>query len=106
MKKVLLLFLAILAMAMFSVPVFAANWTTFENATGVKLSANVSATYAAGTSGASYSATTYNSKGTKTYGAASDSTWIYSAAGVGTTAGTSGDSSDFTAAGWESGIGA
>ena len=105
MKKIFVLFLAILIMAVFSVPVFAADkWSTFENATGVKLSKNVTAHYYS-SSGASYSATTYNSKGTKTYGAASDSTWIYSHAGTGTDpTTTSGDSNDFS--GWASGTGA
>lgn len=89
MKKIFVLFLAIFVMACFSVPVFATSSGTNDTdellmgptsgySTTVKLSMNVIASYkTGGTSGTSYSATTYNPKGTgKAYGAASDTTYI------------------------------
>jgi len=77
MKKIFVLFLAIFAMAMFSMPAFAFKMGTSDNTT-VDLSANVGAAYNGGTNGISYAAATYNPKGTgKAYGTASDTTYIY-----------------------------
>jgi len=114
MKKIFAVFLAIFAMAYFSMPAFACQDgsdgslpMTSDNSTSVGLSANVIAKYCAGgTNGTSYSAATYNPKGTgKTYGIASDSTTIVYKDGLATgqstipgNFGTSGDSSDFS--GW------
>ena len=101
MKKIFVLFLAILAMACFSVPVFAADWTTFESATGVKLSANVSAAYAAGTDGVSYAAVTHNPKGMiRSYGTASDTTYIYYATSNQVSGWSGTDSGAFTSDTW------
>ena len=89
MKKIFVLFLAILIMAIFSVSVFADGHITCgaEQSGKVQLGAdgnctdefglsmNVTAGYCS--DGDSYAAATYNSKGTKTYGTASDTTNIY-----------------------------
>jgi len=85
MKKILLFILAIFIMALFSVPVFAADPTVTTdgamgnspNNTSVRLSANVKSSYLGGALGVSYAATTFNPKGTgRAYGTASDTTYI------------------------------
>jgi len=102
MKKIFVLFLSIFAMACFSMPAFATDeWTTFSDDTGVKLSANVTAKYVEANSGTSYAAATTNSKGTKKYGVASDSSWIYSDIGTTLAGIKSADSSAFSS--WVSG---
>ena len=113
MKKIFVLFLAILAMACFSVPVFAVEtgsdgsltMGSSPTSTTVRLSANVVARYHSA-SGTSYSAATYNDKGVgRDYGTASDTTYVYyqaatgdSVAGLPTLA--NGDSRDVTSGNW------
>ncbi len=109
MRKIFVLFLAIFVMTVFSVPVFAAAQKSSDGSltlgatkmTTVRLSANVSAAYDAETSGASYAASTYNSKGNdKSYGTASDTTYIYYAAGNQVSDWSGADSSSFTSDTW------
>jgi len=103
MKKILVLFLTILIMAMFSIPVFADTFTMGSgNSTAtVELSANVEAKYNGASDGSSYAAATYNSKGMgRAYGTASDTTYIYytSATGASSALGAATNSSAFS--GW------
>ena len=109
MKKIFVFFLAILVMALFSVPAFAAQESSdgsltlgATKTTTVRLSANVSAAYAAATLGVSYATITYNSKGNdKSYGTASDTTYIYYAATNKVSGWTDTDSSTFTSPAWQ-----
>ena len=100
MKKIFVLFLAILAMAVFSAPVFAFTMGS-NSTTTVELSANVEAKYNGANDGSSYAAATYNSKGMgRAYGTASDTTYIYytPATGASSALGTATNSSAFS--GW------
>ena len=111
MKKILVLFLAIFIMALFSVPVFATATTggvmgsTAGYTTSVKLSANVLSSYLGGTLGVSYAATTSNPKGMgRAYGTASDTTYITYEPWTTTTAAptpTAADSSAVTSGSWK-----
>ena len=85
MKKIFVLFLAIFAMAYFSMPAFATTGSVTMGDTSVDLSANVDANYYGGT-GTNYSADTYNPKGVGiAYGVTSDSTYIFYKDGINTT---------------------
>ena len=84
MKKIFVLFLAVLIVALFSTASFASCKTGQTDKipldsggkADVKLSANVEASYCS--NGSSYAAVTYNSKGMgRSYGTASDTTYIY-----------------------------
>ena len=104
MKKIFAVFLAIFAMAYFSMPAFADTLTmgSGTNSTSVELSKNVTAKYNGATDGSSYAAVTYNSNGTgKTYGTSSDTTYIYYADDDKVSDFAKTDSSDFTSGDWK-----
>jgi len=115
MKKIFVLFLTIFAMACFSMPAFAKDTSNCDtisldsnNKADVSLSANVCAKYITPTTGASYSAATYNDKGVgRCYGTASDTTYILyndTATGVSlaglSVINTNGDSRDVSGDAW------
>ena len=107
MKKIFVLFLAILAMVCFSTASFASCKTAQTESIAldsggdatVGLSANVVATYCS--SGTTYAAVSHNPKGVdRSYGTASDTTYIYYATGNAASGWTDEDSSTFTSPTW------
>ncbi len=105
MKKIFMFLMAVSVMALFNGVSFAAVQSSSggsitlgaTNTVTVTLSSNVQANYNSPT-GDTYSASTYNSKGTgKAYGVASDSSVIYYQTGVTQAGGcTNGNSTDFS----------